>query len=127
VREVKYSKETAIVSTIAWVIGLGMLLGTNTSLYQFIGTLLIGAGVVGPGILIWYFYGAGHYFGESGWNIPTKAVLLGLGAGLYAAVFNTIGIIYFQNRLLPFSLALDGVAILLIPVRASVLYDGNKT
>lgn len=111
----KYGRELAIVGTLMWVAGLGLVFGTDNILYQFGGMLLVGVGSFGPGIILWYL-------GKKVWSIPTRAILMGIGVGLYAVIFAGIGIMYFQDKWVPVGIGFDILAIISVPVRAAMLY-----
>jgi hypothetical protein len=115
VNSMKQGRILGIIGTIIWVAGLAMILYTKGILYQFAGLVLFGAGSYGPGVLIWYLI-------KKTWVIPTRAILMGIGIGLYASIIGTIGMSYFPSYWLPASVGFDIIAIISVPIRASMLF-----
>ncbi len=112
-----YLKELTLVGLIIWIIGIVLCLSSNPYV-DFTGLILLGVGSYAPGVIIWYIV-------KGEWYIATRAILMGIGLGLYASIVGMLGMIYFKDYWLVSALVFDIIAILSVPGRGAMLegYD----
>lgn len=114
----KYVMELTIVGFIIWITGIVLCVVSNNPYVDFSGLILFGIGTYAPGVTIWYVI-------KKEWSIATRAILLGIGLGLYASIVGMLGMIYFRQYWLVSALVFDIIGILSVPVRGAMLegYD----